>query len=200
MLKKRGNSRKSHKIDGSKTILKFDKNFWEISFTQAITLIVGLVTGTLLVIYTDNLLLIPGMLILLPGFLAMRGNISGSLTSRIGSGLFLGFINPEKKNSRIVRGNVTASFLLAITVSLFLGLIAFGFNYWTIGVYAPEIIFIALLAGIIANSIAIPLALFFTFYFFKKGHDPDNIMGPFVTTTGDLISIVSLLIAGVIIL
>jgi cation transporter-like permease len=41
--------------------------------------------------------------------------------------------------------------------------------------------------------------LIFTFYFFKKGHDPNNVMGPFVSSLGDVTSVISLLIAMVII-
>jgi len=55
------------------------------------------------------------------------------------------------------------------------------------------------IAGIIVNAIEIPLTLFTTFYLFRKGHDPNNIMGPFITSTGDVTSIISLLIALVLI-
>ena len=157
-----------------------------------------MISGTILAVYTDNILLIPGMLILLPGFLEMRGNISGSLAARLTSGLFLGIVNPKKIKSKIVKGNVIASFLLVLLISFILGLIAFLFNYFAFSIYTPNLILIALIAGVIANIIEIPISLFFTFYFFRKGHDPNNIMGPFVTTTGDITSILALLIAMVI--
>src|SRR3989338_1533373 len=99
----------------------FDKNFREIFSSQSVSIIGGLIAGILLAAYIDKLLLIPGMLILLPGFLEMRGNISGSLSARISSGLFLKVINPEKSNSRIVRGNITASFLLVLLVTFSIG-------------------------------------------------------------------------------
>ena len=89
--------------------------------------------------------------------------------------------------------------LLAIVVSFSLGIIAFLFNYFILKQFTLEIIIIPLIAGIISNAIEVPLTLFATFYLFKKGHDPNNIMGPFVTSTGDVISIISLLIALVII-
>jgi len=175
-----------------------DENFKEIFSFQIISLIGGMISGTILAVYTDNILLIPGMLILLPGFLEMRGNISGSLAARLTSGLFLGIVNPKKIKSKIVKGNVIASFLLVLLISFILGLIAFLFNYFAFSIYTPNLILIALIAGVIANIIEIPISLFFTFYFFRKGHDPNNIMGPFVTTTGDITSILALLIAMVI--
>jgi mgtE-like transporter len=180
----------------------FDRNFREILTSQFVSITGGLIAGIALAVYTDKLLLIPGMLILIPGFLEMRGNISGSFASRLSSGLFLGVIKPEQKartNKKILRGNLLASFALAMIVSGVLGCIALGFNYFVLGIWTPTIIFIALIAGIIANAIEIPLTAFFTFYLFRKGHDPNNIMGPFITSTGDIISIVSLLFALVLI-
>ena len=162
--------------------------------SEIISRIGGLIAGTILALYTGKLLFIPGMLILLPGFLEMRGNISGSLSARLASGLFLGVIKPNKIKTNIVRGNILASFILAVIVSMVLGIIAFLFNFLFFKIFMPKIILVPLIAGVIANAIEIPIALFFTFYLFKRGHDPDNIMGPFITTTGDITSIVSLLL------
>ena len=172
----------------------FDSIFKEVLSSQVVSLIGGLIAGTIIAIYTDKLLLIPGILILLPGFLEMRGNISGSFASRLSSGLFLGIIKPNKTTINLLKGNLIASFLLAIVVSLVLGFLAFLFSYFVFDVIVYEIISIALIAGIISNLIEIPLTLFATFYLFKKGLDPNNIMAPFITSTGDIISVVSLLI------
>ncbi len=173
----------------------FDSNFREILSSQLVSVAGGLVAGAILAAHTGTLLLLPGMLILLPGFLEMRGNISGSFASRLSSGLFLGVINPNRFSTKLIRGNLAASFFLAVIVSFMLGLLAFAFNYFVIGIFTPKMIIIPVLAGAIANAIEIPLTLFFTFYFFRKGHDPNNIMGPFVTSTGDITSIVALVIA-----
>ncbi|MBI2143653.1 magnesium transporter [Candidatus Woesearchaeota archaeon] len=172
-----------------------DGSFKEILSSEMVARLGGILAGALLVIYTDKLLLIPGMFVLLPGFLEMRGNISGSFASRLSSGLFLGVIKPNKANTKTVRGNVLASFFLAITVSLALGLTVFFFNYLLLKEFRPEIILLPLIAGTIANAVEIILTLFATFYIFRKGHDPNNIMGPFITTTGDITSILALLIA-----
>ncbi len=176
----------------------FDKNFKEIFFSQLVSIFGGLIAGTFLAIYTNQLLLIPGMLILIPGFLEMRGNISGTFASRISSGLFLGVVKPEYHETKLVKGNMLAAFLLGIIVSAFLGLIAFAFTYATMGVLAPRIILLPMIAAVLTDFIEIPLTWFATIWLFRKGHDPNNIMGPFLTSTGDISSIVALLIAMVI--
>lgn len=175
-------------------MILFDKDFKEILGSQLISVIGGLIVGTLLAIYTDKLLLIPGMIILLPGFLEMRGNISGSMASRLSSGLFLKIVNPNKTNTKIIIGNFIASFIQVIAVSLVLGIIAFGFNNIIFHISTTKIIFIPLIAGILANLIEIPLTIIVTFYLFKKGHDPNNIMGPFLTSTGDITSVLAILV------
>lgn len=172
----------------------FDSSFKEIFSSQIISIIGGLIAGTMLAVHIDKILLIPGMLILLPGFLEMRGNISGSFAARLTAGLFLGVVSTKSIKTRIVKGNLLASFVLAVIVSFVLGLIAFLFNLLVFKISTPNIILIPLIAGVIANAIEIPLTLFATLYFFRKGHDPNNIMGPFVTSTGDITSIVSILI------
>ncbi|MEM0475963.1 MAG: magnesium transporter [Candidatus Norongarragalinales archaeon] len=172
----------------------FDRDFREMLSSQLVSLTGGLIAGSALAAYTDKLLLLPGMLIILPGFLEMRGNISSSFASRLSSGLFLRVINPDKVRSKIIEGNLLASFFLALFVSLVLGVIAFAFSYVFLATLYPKIILLPLLAGIIANAVEIPLTLFVTIYLFKKGHDPNNVMGPFVTSTGDITSIASLLI------
>lgn len=172
----------------------FDKNFREIFSAQIFAIIGGIIAGVILAVYMDKIFLIPGMLIIIPGFLEMRGNISGTFASRISSGLFLGVINPSKLNKKIISGNLKGSFILAVIVSLALGLLAFAFNYFVTGVVTPVIILVPLLAGILSNFILNRLALFATIYFFRKGHDPNNIMGPFVTTAGDVISTICLLL------
>lgn len=178
----------------------FDHNFKEIFSSQIVSQVGGLVAGTIIAGYKDQLILLPGMLILLPGFLEMRGNISGSLASRISSGLFLGVIHKNKLNSKIVRGNMLASFILSLFVSASLGILAFLFNYFVFDSHNPKIIILPILAGVLATIIEVPLTLWATFYLFRKKHDPNNIMGPFVTTTGDVTSVVSLLLVMMVIL
>jgi len=175
------------------------KDFKEIFGAELISITGGLIAGSILAIYLDKIMIIPGILILFPAFLEMRGNISGTLSARLSSGLWLGIVKPRLKRNRTLHGNIVASFILVILVSLVLGLIAYLAGYYLFAINNPAIILIAVVAGILSNLIEIPLTIATTFWLFKNGHDPNNIMGPYITTTGDIISIVSLLITVVII-
>ncbi len=172
----------------------FGKDFKEMAGAEFITLFGGVFAGLLLASFVDKISLIPGLFIFIPGFLEMRGNISGTLSSRLSSGMFLGALKPKVRKNRILNGNIMASFLLVIILSLLLGLIAYSINILVLNINSPSIILIALIAGVLSNVIAIPITVMTTFWFFRKGHDPNNVMGPYTTTLGDIISILSLLV------
>lgn len=175
------------------------KDFDEIVTAEMASTTGGLVAGTMLAFITNQIELIPALLIFLPGFLEMRGNISGSLSARLSSALFLGAAKPKVRKNRILRGNLLAALLLVVAVSLVLGIVAFAANMAFFGIYDFSIIYIALIAGLLSNVVELPIAVFVTFWLFRHGHDPNNIMGPYVTTTGDISSVLAIFIAIVII-
>ena len=175
------------------------KDFREILGAEIVSVPGGLFAGLMLASFTEKLALLPGLFVLIPGFLEMRGNISGSLASRLSSGLFMGALKPRFGKNRILKGNLIASFLLVVVLSLFLGTVAFLVNLLVMGINVPSIILVSFIAGIISNMVEIPLTVATTSWIFKKGHDPNNIMGPYVTTLGDIVSIIALLIGIVVV-
>ena len=174
---------------------RMDKDFRQMLSIELVSVTGGLCAGLLLAFATDQIELIPGLLILLPGFFEMRGNISGSLSARLSSALFLGVLKPRVRNDRVLRGNVIASAVLVVFISILLGVVAYAATYYIFGIANPRLIAIAFVAGVLSNIIEIPLTILTTFALFRRGIDPDNVMGPYVTTTGDITSIVSLLAA-----
>jgi len=127
--------------------------------------------------------------------LEMRGNISGTLAARLTSGLFVRAIKPEIKKSKLLYGNVIAAVVLSLIVGAVLGIIACSINFLFFGEMALRIIYIALTSAFLSSMINIPLTVIAVFWLFERGYDPNNIMGPYVTTVGDIVSILSLLAA-----
>ena len=110
-------------------------------------------------------------------------------------GLYLGIIKPDKLFTKLIRENFLATLILTATSSTVIGLVAFLVNFFILNNLNPDLILIAVLSGIIGNLIEIPLTLFVTIFYFKRGDDPNNSIGPFVSTTGDIVNILALLIA-----
>lgn len=172
-----------------------NKEFLELSISEIVSVTGGILAGSLLAILTNKIFIIPGILVLMPGFLEMRGNIFGSLAARISTGLHLGTIDKNKRLSKPIIQNTIASSILSIIVGLILGLVA----YIAINIFFKtdniSIIFVSFLAAIISTIILIPLTIESTLWLYRHNYDPNNIIGPYVTTLGDLVSIISLLLA-----
>ena len=171
-----------------------EKEFKEIFVAEIISITGGLLAGAILAKYINQLLLIPGLFILLPGFLEMRGNISGALAARFGTALDLKQI-PARISGRFVSDNVIATFIEALIVATSLAAVAYGITYFVFGAATIKIFLVAIIAALMSNFIEAILTTQTTFWLFKKGHDPNNIMGPYVTTTGDIVSVFCLLFA-----
>jgi mgtE-like transporter len=171
------------------------KEFKDIFAAEIISMTGGLLAGTLLAIYIDKILLIPGLFILLPGFLEMRGNISGALAARLGTALDLRKMPAIISKNGDIKQNIFATFVEVLVVTLSLATVAYAITYFIFGTATLLIFLIAIIAALISNFIEITLTTYTTFWLFKKGHDPNDIMGPYVTTTGDIVSVASLLIA-----
>ncbi|QLG50131.1 magnesium transporter [Natrinema halophilum] len=139
----------------------------------------------------------PGMLLLLPAFLATRGNVYGALGARISSGLHQGMIDPEFSWDRRLINAIAASFINGISVSIFIAVLSWGIMQ-VLGRESArlvELISIMLVSGVLTSTTLIfgLLALVFTGY--KYGLDPDNLIGPIVTTLGDVFGVVFLFTA-----
>jgi mgtE-like transporter len=170
------------------------RQFTEILTAELISVSGGLLGGTFLASFLNEIQLIPGLLILLPGFLQLRGAISGSLSGRIAAGLFLGVVKP-KFRQKIIYKNFFASFILAVVIALLLGSLATFMSAYFFRVASLKLIPIAVLAAFFSHIIEIPQTILVTLWLFKRGLDPNDIMGPYTTTIGDIVSIISLYLA-----
>lgn len=133
----------------------------------------------------------PGILILIPGAIGMRGNIFGSFASRISTNLHIGTLEPEFKRSDILNINLASSFILTMVLSLYLAIFAkiismiFGLK----SISLMDFILISLFAGIISSLIMLTLTVFISIKSYKGGWDPDNITTPLVAAFGDLLTL-----------
>jgi mgtE-like transporter len=76
---------------------------------------------------------------------------------------------------------------------------AYVAGFLVFGVASVKIVWVAVIAGTIATAVLTPLTVVTAVKLFDRGVNPDNVMGPYVTSTGDLVSIAGLLIGVVIV-
>jgi len=140
---------------------------------------------------------IPGMLAVIPGILALRGGISGSLAARIGTALHTGIIEAKLEVNPVITMNVLSAIILGFLESILVALIAYVFTYFaniqSAGLHV--LLFIGVMGGTLAATIGSFTTLIIAFQVYRIGIDPDSVMGPIATMTGDLVAISSLFLA-----
>lgn len=144
----------------------------------------------------------PGLLLLVPAFLATRGNVYGALGARISSGLHQGLVEPRfERDWRLVNA-VVASFINGIFISVFIGFLAWGLMQILVYLGAREasaalieLVGITFIAGVLTSVVLIFGLLLLIFAGYRYGLDPDNLVGPIVTTLGDIFGVLFLFFA-----
>ena len=142
-----------------------------------------------------DLELLPGLIVLVPAIIGLRGNISVALGSRLGSGFHLGVIDFSKAWKDEVKENIIASLFLSSFMSIIIGFLAHVtcllFDFPSMGIiYFTGI---GLIAGFFSGIALAILAILAVYIAFRRGYDPDNITGPILATIGDIITIVCIL-------
>ena len=149
----------------------------------------GLFAGLVLEGLVESVERFPGLLVMVPVFLATRGNVYGALGGRIASGLHQGLIEPKFEwDDRLVNA-VVASFVNGIGISIVIGFITWAVLGLLPGWEAAmlvELVGIMFIAGALTSVVMIVGLLLLIFAGFRYGYDPDNLVGPIVTTLGDI--------------
>jgi len=132
---------------------------------------------------------IPGLIVVIPAIIALRGNISTAFGSRLGSAYHLGVIDAENLWNEELRQNIMGSLVLSFLVSIIVGVLAYVTSLLLNVQPDPvKLITIVLLAGIISGVILTLLTIIIIYLVFRRGYDPDNITGPALATFGDIVT------------
>ncbi|MFQ6051664.1 MAG: magnesium transporter [Candidatus Hydrothermarchaeota archaeon] len=153
-----------------------------------------LVAGNSLSHMQKEIVSVPGLLVLLPPVMCIRGNIYGSLGSRLTTSLHLGLIDPSVWRSKVLNVNIYASLSQTLFMSIFVGIFA---HYACLLLNLPSagiltLILISLIAGIVSGFFLTFLAIFISFFGYSHGLNPDNFIAPLLATIGDIITVFSL--------
>lgn len=161
------------------------------------SIVTAIIAGVILQGSEETLRMLPGLIILIPAAIGMRGNIFSSMGSRLGSALHLGNIKKFGLKNRTIRNNISAAITLTIIFSFLSAFIARSILYVT-GFPSISILYLVLIS-FLAGMISVGFMLVFTFIIslksYERGWDPDNLTSPMISALGDLFTIPSLLIS-----
>ena len=160
--------------------------------------VVALLAGLTLGHNTDRLEELPGLLLMVPAAIALRGNIFGALGARLGTAIHAGTFRLSMRPSSVVGENVLASLVLTLGTSVALAILAKGAAV-VFGIAGSidlaDFITISVVGGFLSSTAVLVTALGLTAGSVRFGWDPDNVTAPLVTAVGDVATVPALVLA-----
>lgn len=160
--------------------------------------ITSLVAGVTLALTTDTLEELPGLLLLVPAALAVKGNIFGALGSRLGTSIHTGTFRLSGRLDSVVGANVAAAGVLSLVIAVAIALLAKGvaiaFSISPTMSFADFVV-VSVVGGLLASVFILAITLLLANGSVRYGWDLDNVVSPLVTATSDVVSLPALVIA-----
>jgi mgtE-like transporter len=157
-------------------------------------LLAGLTLGSI----TGTLESLPGLLVLVPAAIGMRGNVFGALGSRLGTAVHTGTFRMSRRLDTVVGQNLAASISMSLSVSLALAILAkaisvgFGLEH-TISI--ADFVVISVIGGFLSSIVVMLITVGVATLSVRRSWDLDNVTSPIVTAAGDMVTLPALFLA-----
>jgi len=158
----------------------------------------SLVAGAFLGSITGTLAEYPGLLVLVPAAIGLRGNIFGSFGNRISTSIHAGAFRWSLRREAVLGQNVLASMLLTMGISLALAVVA---KSVAVGMGLSRSIdllsmaTVSIVGGLLGSVVVLAASLGLTAGAVRFGWDLDNVTAPLVSTLGDVLTLPALYLA-----
>lgn len=157
-------------------------------------LLAGLTLGAI----TGTLERLPGLLVLVPAAIGMRGNIFGALGSRLGTQIHTGTFRLARRADTDTGQSVLASMALTLWLSVALAVLAKAvattFNL-SQSISVVDFLVISVVGGVASSVVVLGVTVAVAAVSVRRGWDMDNVSAPLVTAAGDIATLPSLYLA-----
>lgn len=140
----------------------------------------------------------PGLLVLVPAAIGMRGNIFGALGSRLATSIHAGTFRMSRRADALVTQNVLASGVLSLVTAVMLAVITkilspiFGLDS-VIGV--ADLVVLSTVGALLSFLVLIVVTLGLAARSAQRGWDLDDVNAPLVSAVGDVVTLPALFVA-----
>lgn len=169
------------------------QGFYALLISSGGDLLAGVTLGSI----QHTLEVLPGLLVLIPAAIGMRGNIFGALGSRLGTAIHTGTFTLSRRRSTIVGQNVLSALTLTFVVSLALAAlaksIALAFDLRSISLL--DFVVISMVGGVISSAVVLAITVGVAAGSVRYGWDMDSVAAPVITAAGDMVTLPSLFLA-----
>lgn len=156
-----------------------------------------LLAGLALASMTGSLQALPGLIILIPAAIGMRGAIFGALGSRLGTAVHAGLFKVTWDRKGVLWQNAYAATLLSVLMSAFLAAAArmVGAISGHASMSIWDFMTISVLAGIASGAVILVMTVVLARVASARDWDLDSVAAPIVTFLGDIVTLPSLYVA-----
>jgi len=157
----------------------------------------GFVAGLTLSHLTGTLATYPGLLVLIPAAVGMKGTIFGAIGARLGTANAAGLLTLDLRPRGVLRRNVNVAVFTTFSSALWLAVLArfasaaFGQPSISIG----KLLVISVIGGGIGSVLVLLITVGLSAVSYRLGWDLDSVSTPMVTALGDMTTIPSLFLA-----
>jgi mgtE-like transporter len=160
------------------------------------------VAGAVLGSITHTFERLPGLLVMVPAAIGLRGNVFSALGNRLSTAIHLGNFRLSMRRQSLLGQNVAASLILTLTLSLLLAVVAktvavaLGVMH-TISVL--DLALISIVGGALASVVVLVATIVLAAGSVRYGWDLDNLTAPLVSTLGDVLTLPALFVASMLV-
>jgi mgtE-like transporter len=158
----------------------------------------SLAAGAFLGAITDTLARYPGLLVLVPAAIGMRGNVFGSFGNRISTTIHTGTFSLSVRRETVLGQNVLAAGILTAGISLLAAVVAKAISVGlglegTISLL--DLVTVSIVGGILGSIVVLFATIGLAGGAVRYGWDLDNVNAPLVSTLGDVLTLPALWLA-----
>ena len=163
----------------------------------ALSTLAGFVAGLTLAHITGTLQDLPGLIVLIPAAVGMKGTIFGAIGARLGTANVAGLLEPTLRPGTVLQRNVYVAVVTTFSSALWLAVLsvlasaAFGepsISLWRMAT-------VSIVGGAIGSALILMITLALSVLSYRRGWDLDSVSTPMVTALGDMTTLPSLFLA-----
>jgi mgtE-like transporter len=163
----------------------------------ALSTLAGFVAGLTLAHITGTLQELPGLIVLIPAAVGMKGTIFGAIGARLGTANVAGLLEPTLRPGSVLQRNVYVAVVTTFSSALWLSVLSVlasaAFGEPSIPLW--QLATISIVGGAIGSGLVLMITLALSVLSYRRGWDLDSVSTPMVTALGDMTTLPSLFLA-----